>query len=540
MKRLFVLLIFISLKNGLSAQITDTTRTDSTRMNNMNNTMNNPSRMDSSSTNTVNAYNDSVNNASTNATTNNSMNNPSDSTGSMNNSTNNMNNNSMNTTTDTTGATNNMNNNSTNNMNNNSVNSTTDTTMNSMNNNSMNNNSMSNMNSNGMNSSIAGVKSYAALPVMESYVPDDIVSKIKSKYGNGTVIYDITAVRAALPQDSSMTQQNGTMSSDSSMNNTSMNNNTSVNNGSMNNTTMNNGDSTMTGNMMQNSSVAATPKYNYLVRTLSNGTLQSEWVGDDGTTTVTPGEMNIRDLIKSKKVLHQYLLLQIGSNEIHMYFNDSGKMERIFSSNLRAISKIPVPFWTQSGMADSRRTEENDNVKSLRKVDNTLDHILASYSLPFFVTGKKKVIDEFRQITKHTYAITEYAPHTSDDPDKEELKKIIAPYVADWEKINQKRLMGLVYRATEKHKLVSGIVDVYKTTKYNNGKLLLVEEDYVYPDTYTESDEMIYQATKSYSPYSYLKDAVDEAIEKVLEEDGDVGYMQKGALANYEHITLIQ
>ena len=60
----------------------------------------------------------------------------------------------------------------------------------------------------------------------------------------------------------------------------------------MNNTTMNNGDSTMTGNMMQNSSVAATPKYNYLVRTLSNGTLQSEWVGDDGTTTVTPGEMN--------------------------------------------------------------------------------------------------------------------------------------------------------------------------------------------------------------------------------------------------------
>ena len=249
---------------------------------------------------------------------------------------------------------------------------------------------------------------------------------------------------------------------------------------------------------------------------------------------------HIRDLIKSKKVLHQYLLLQIGSNEIHMYFNDSGKMERIFSSNLRAISKIPVPFWTQSGMADSRRTEENDNVKSLRKVDNTLDHILASYSLPFFVTGKKKVIDEFRQITKHTYAITEYAPHTSDDPDKEELKKIIAPYVADWEKINQKRLMGLVYRATEKHKLVSGIVDVYKTTKYNNGKLLLVEEDYVYPDTYTESDEMIYQATKSYSPYSYLKDAVDEAIEKVLEEDGDVGYMQKGALANYEHITLIQ
>lgn len=222
MKHLLVLLIFISVKNGLSAQVTDSTHTDS-----LNNTMNDPSRTDTSSAHTMNAYRDSANNSSPN-------------------STNNMNNNSMNNTTGT---------------------------MNNMNN----SNSTNNMNSNGM-SSMTGANTYAALPVRESYVPDDILSKIKSKYGNGTVIYDITAIRAAMLQDSSMMQQNGGMRTDSSMTNTSNNNSDSA--------------MARNSNMMQNSSMAMTPKYDYLVRTLANGTLQSEWVGDDGTTAITPGEMN--------------------------------------------------------------------------------------------------------------------------------------------------------------------------------------------------------------------------------------------------------
>ena len=183
MKRLLMLLIFISVKNGLSAQVTDSTHTDSTRTDNLNNTMNNASRTDTSSTNMMNVR-DSANNSSPN-------------------SMNNMNNNSMNNATDSAGTMNNMNNsNSTNNTNNSTGNS--------------NMNSMSNMNSNGM-SSMSGRNTYAALPVKENYISDDILSKIKSKYGNGTIIYDITAIRRPCRGLPSMMQQNGSMRTDSSI-----------------------------------------------------------------------------------------------------------------------------------------------------------------------------------------------------------------------------------------------------------------------------------------------------------------------------------
>ncbi|MBK6634610.1 MAG: hypothetical protein IPG38_10090 [Chitinophagaceae bacterium] len=53
------------------------------------------------------------------------------------------------------------------------------------------------------------------------------------------------------------------------------------------------------------------------------------------------------------------------------------------------------------------------------------------------------------------------------------------------------------------------------------------------------SDEIIYKAIKPYNRYSYIKDAVDDVIEKVLENGGDVEFVDEGVLKEYQHIALI-
>ncbi len=201
MKHLFVLLIFISLKNGLQAQVTDSTtmRSDSAQASNMTDSAS-AANINSPSTSADSSKMDSMHTTMSNGTD------------SMSNSSNNAMSNS-NSTPGNTGAV-----------------------------------------QNPMNEK--GMQGYAALPVMESYVPDDVMDKIKSKYGNGTVIYDITAVRASMPTDSSSTQQ---LQPDSA-------------------------------SAMAMSTVPV--KYNYVVRTIKDGTIQTECLADDGTTVVTPGEMN--------------------------------------------------------------------------------------------------------------------------------------------------------------------------------------------------------------------------------------------------------
>ena len=69
--------------------------------------------------------------------------------------------------------------------------------------------------------------------------------------------------------------------------------------------------------------------------------------------------------------------------------------------------------------------------------------------------------------------------------------------------------------------------------------VLLIEENYEYPTTYTSSEEMIYKASQPYSRFSYLKDAVDEIIEKILDEGGDVEFVSEKIMGHYNHIALI-
>ena len=51
---------------------------------------------------------------------------------------------------------------------------------------------------------------------------------------------------------------------------------------------------------------------------------------------------------------------------------------------------------------------------------------------------------------------------------------------------------------------------------------------------------MIYQAVEPYDKFSCIKDAVDHIIQKVLENGGDVEFVDKDFLKVYHQIVLIK
>jgi hypothetical protein len=149
----------------------------------------------------------------------------------------------------------------------------TDTSANMNSNNSGMNMSDSSMNANLVNpNNIPGQSDYAALPVLETYVPDDIVAQVKQKHTN-EVIYDITAVKA--PVDSSM------MHTDSmGMNQNSMAmNQSSTTDSTMNQNTTNN----LNNGMAMDSTMQMPEKFNYVVRVVQGGQLMTETLESNGT-----------------------------------------------------------------------------------------------------------------------------------------------------------------------------------------------------------------------------------------------------------------
>lgn len=249
----------------------------------------------------------------------------------------------------------------------------------------------------------------------------------------------------------------------------------------------------------------------------------------------------IRDLVYSKKQLHKYLVLLLSGKESQMYLCNSTTFVRIVSNTPESVYEyvkdIPERVANFSDMSERKEIVMD---KFLHHIDNSLDIILNAYHLPLFVLGTERVMGHFKKLTKHSAAVIEYVQGNYEEATVQELKEILGPHIADWKKVKEKDLLNQLEEAAGKKKLAVGMRDVWREAMAHKGRLLLVEKNYMYAAQHGSNEDVIYKAVEPYSKFSYIKDAVDDVMEKVLENGGDVEFVDKDVLKDYHHIALVQ
>jgi len=157
-----------------------------------------------------------------------------------------------------------------------------------------------------------------------------------------------------------------------------------------------------------------------------------------------------------------------------------------------------------------------------------------------FVMGAKRVLGHFKALTKNEKSIVSYIHGNYEEASEAVLGKALKPYIDDWKKVKMEDLHHQIEKAADAGKLSKGMIEVWKSASNRMGRLLIVEKDFVYTAEQGASEEVIYKPGLPYNKFSYIKDAVDDVIEKVLEHGGDVEFVDKGMLSEYGHIALIQ
>ena len=120
-----------------------------------------------------------------------------------------------------------------------------------------------------------------------------------------------------------------------------------------------------------------------------------------------------------------------------------------------------------------------------------------------------------------------------------QLKEVLEPYINDWKKVKEKDLLNQIEEAADKKKLVVGMTAVWRDASNKKGQLLVVEKNYMFPAQHSSTADVIEKLEEPYNRFSYIKDAVDDVIERVLDNGGDVEFVDEGLLQQYEHIVLI-
>jgi hypothetical protein len=244
----------------------------------------------------------------------------------------------------------------------------------------------------------------------------------------------------------------------------------------------------------------------------------------------------IRQLVHHKKDDKEYLLVVLNSN-----------FAAIYRGLGETISKILLKISDNKQKEEQLRKSYNhyDNCiekdtllqRFLRSTDNSLSIILNAFSLPVFVLGPESILAYFKQITHNTNVITGFIKGECDNNAEDEIERTIQPYLSNWQHIKETYLKQQLEGALEEGKLKVGIEGVWNLAKRRNVKLLVVEEGYEY-QAYLGKGLIVCpeEATNN----AYIKDAVEDAIEKVLADGGEVDFVSNGALNSFMHIAAIR
>ena len=106
----------------------------------------------------------------------------------------------------------------------------------------------------------------------------------------------------------------------------------------------------------------------------------------------------------------------------------------------------------------------------------------------------------------------------------------------NWNSIKEQHLRNWLKNAQDNLQLSTGIDDVWTQANRRHKQLLIVEKDFYCPAFVTAKGETIFNNSNQQNDL-IVKDAVDDVIEKVLQNGGDVEFVDE--LKDYNRIALI-
>lgn len=249
----------------------------------------------------------------------------------------------------------------------------------------------------------------------------------------------------------------------------------------------------------------------------------------------------IRDLVYCKKELHKYLVLLLSGNGYKIYLGNNGTFVRIVSHNPETAAAYANDAPERvANFSDGSDRKEQLMAKFLLHLDKTLHLILDTNPFPLFVVGTERIAGHFNKITRHGRLVVKYIHGNYEDASVTELNELLKPFVADWKKVKERDLLNVLESAAGNKKLSAGIKEVWKDAMHRKGRLLVVEKNYMVAAEHGGDTDEIHKPAEPYSRYSYIKDAVDDIIEKVLDYGGDVEFVDAPLLGSYHHIALVK
>jgi hypothetical protein len=251
---------------------------------------------------------------------------------------------------------------------------------------------------------------------------------------------------------------------------------------------------------------------------------------------VVDTSFEIRHIVRSKKDEHTFLVLVISAKNEKIYVGDCEKLKPVLHNRIEnMLRNLPEPA---ANFTEPGTIKETNGIKFLHCIDNGLTSILDAYPLPLFIMATEKTLEYFKTLTKHGTNITGFIPGNFNDATESDLQKTLEPFIQNWGSVKETDLLNKLATAQNESRLAAGIYAVWTQANRKHGQLLIVEKDFNCPALKYANGETVFCNNDKKNGALITGELVDNIIEKVLENGGDVEFVDE--LKEYGHIALIE
>jgi Bacterial archaeo-eukaryotic release factor family 3 len=172
-----------------------------------------------------------------------------------------------------------------------------------------------------------------------------------------------------------------------------------------------------------------------------------------------------------------------------------------------------------------------------RQVDDAFASLQKEDRLPLVVVGVDRFLAFYQEIAADPDAIVGLVAGSHDKPNPSKLGKLVWPVFKAGMTLVRTRALVRLSQAVSVNRHASGIDQVWRAAFEKRCQTLLVETGFEHPaDVAPDGDRLL--------PYTgqgatALDDAVDEVIEKVLADGGEVDFYEPGVLDLHQGIAAI-
>lgn len=256
---------------------------------------------------------------------------------------------------------------------------------------------------------------------------------------------------------------------------------------------------------------------------------------------VIDDSFEVRDLLYAAKIDRSYMLVLISKNNVTTLLGYgksliSVEMEGMPDNVKDVTTQHSLPGWDYF---DKKSYDETNLNKFIHFIDEVIQRELNGTGMPVIIFGDSKILGHYRKTSKMANDILDYIEGNYEMASKQELLKRIEPSLKKLGLAEETKALKVLDEAVSKNQFTSGISQVWRVAAEARGRLLLVEKDYRESARLGPDGFSLILDTETENVYNRIEDAVDDIIELVLKNRGDVVFVSEGALTAHQRIAMV-